>query len=375
MAPVLEVSGGAVLMAIALLDVFLTVLYARAGTGVISPLVMTGTWRLFRAVGRQAGRHAPAILSMCGPVVVISLVFLWAAVLTLGSALIFHPFLGTAVTSGSGRTPTDFVAALFAAGNSLSIVGSGGFSPNTTGFRLLFLFNSLVGMSIISLTLTYLMQIYTALQKRNVAGLRLHLLSRMTDDSSELLLALAPQGRFESAESTIAEIASDIANLKEAHHFYPVLFYFRFPEPYYALSYTLGMALDSASLIASALDSGKYGWLQDSGVVHELWEGSLLLLDMGSRMLHVTEQQGQAAPSAQRFGAVLDRFHSAGIAIPADRDEAAERYAHLRQEWHAKIFALGGAMLYRPHDINPEQTAVPSHKNVPTFPGRLRSAH
>ncbi len=374
MASLLEISGGAVLMFIALLDVFLTVLYARAGTGIVSPFVAKGTWRLFRAVARHGGSHTAAILSMCGPVVVISLVFFWAAMLTLGAAFIFHPYLGSAITSSSGHTPTDLVAALFAAGNSMSIVGSGDFSPRTSVFRLLYLFNSLVGMSVISLTLTYLMQVYSALQKRNAAGLRLHLLSRMTDDSSELLLSLAPQGRFESAESALSEIASEIANLKEAHHFYPVLFYFRFPEPYYALSYTVGMALDSASLIATALDSGKYGWLQQSGAIQALSEASLLLLNMGTRLLHLKGREDAGRPFAGRFRAVLDRFSSAGVAVPADRDEAADRYARLRQEWNAKVIALGGAMLYPPPDINPGQTAAPGHRNITTFPERLGSA-
>jgi len=375
MSTLVEISCGAVLMGMALLDVFLTVLYARAGTGILSPFVTTGTWRLFRAVARRSGSHAPTILSMCGPVVVTSLIFFWAAILTLGAALIFHPYLGSAITSSSGRTPTDFVSALFAAGNSMSIVGSGDFSPRTTGFRLLYLFNSLVGMSVVSLTLTYLMQIYNALQKRNVAGLRFHLLSRMTDDSSELLLALAPQGRFESAESAISEIASDLANLKETHHFYPVLFYFRFPEPYYALSYTLAMALDCASLIATALDSGQYGWLQESGAVHELWEASLLLLKMSSRVLPRGEQACAAGPFADRFRAVLDRFQGAGIAVPAERAAAADRYARLRQEWNPQISALGGAMLYPPQDINPANAAHPGRREIHPFPGRLRSAH
>ena len=60
----LELLGGAVLMAAALLDVFLTVLYARAGTGILSPFVTRGAWRLFRVVARAFGRRGALVLSV-----------------------------------------------------------------------------------------------------------------------------------------------------------------------------------------------------------------------------------------------------------------------------------------------------------------------
>src|SRR6187200_1520329 len=41
---------GAVVLAITLLDVFLTVLYARAGAGLIAPWLARGVWRVFRAL-------------------------------------------------------------------------------------------------------------------------------------------------------------------------------------------------------------------------------------------------------------------------------------------------------------------------------------
>lgn len=40
---------------------------------------------------------------------------------------------------------------------------------------------------------------------------------------------------------------------KEAHHFYPVLFYFRFDDAYHSVSRSALVALDTVSLIRSAL--------------------------------------------------------------------------------------------------------------------------
>jgi hypothetical protein len=185
----LEPLAGAILLAITLADVFLTVLYARAGTGILAPRLARGVWRVFRAL---AGRRHAGILSYCGPVQLVALVLMWGALLALGSCLVIHPALGSGVKSSSGLTDTDFVTALFVAGSSISIVGASDYGPTNAGYKLLFLFNSLVGMSVTSLTLTYLMQVYSALHSRNSLGLSVQAQSGETGDAAELLARWGP---------------------------------------------------------------------------------------------------------------------------------------------------------------------------------------
>ena len=96
---------------------------------------------------------------------------------------------------------------------------------------------------------------------------------------------------------------------------------------------------------------------------------------MGSRVLHRREQEDATGPFADRFSAILDRLEGAGIAIPADRSAAAGRYVRLRQEWKPKILALGRAMLYTPHDINPTDAALPGEREIHPFSRPVRSAH
>lgn len=107
------------------------------------------------------------MLSFAGPIILVMLVLVWGIGLSLGSAFILHAHMGTSMKASNGPTSTDFISALFAGGSSISIVGAGNFEPTSGGIRLFYLFNSLVGMSVISLTLTYLMQIYSALRTRN----------------------------------------------------------------------------------------------------------------------------------------------------------------------------------------------------------------
>jgi hypothetical protein len=49
----LEPLAGGILVAITLLDVFLTVLYARVGTGLLAPRLARGVWHVFRGLSAQ----------------------------------------------------------------------------------------------------------------------------------------------------------------------------------------------------------------------------------------------------------------------------------------------------------------------------------
>lgn len=254
----LEQAIGALLITLVILDVFLTVLYARAGTGILSTRVSKLVRRVFYLASKPFGRHRGTVMSFCGPVILVLLVAIWDFGLTLGAALVIHPALGAWVANSSGTTPTDFITALQAGGNSTSIVGSGDFSPQTGAFRLFYLFASLTGTAIVSLTLTYLMQVYSALRSRNSTALNFHLASAETGDAAELVAGLGPQGKFDGGYSNLAELAVKATEAKEAHHFYPVLFYFRFREPHYSVSRFTLVALDSVTLIKSALDDQKF---------------------------------------------------------------------------------------------------------------------
>ena len=204
---IVEPVAGAVVTVVVLLDVFLTVLYARAGTELLSPVVARTIWGVFRLVSRPFGRHRGRVLTLCGPVILVALIVVWAAGLALGAALIMHPHLGGGIRASQGATPTDFMSALYAGASSLSFVGSGDFKPQSAGFQALYILNSLIGMSVMSLVLTYVMQIYNALRSRNVLGIALQTLSNDTGDAAELIAGLGHEGQFTSGYNNLSSLA------------------------------------------------------------------------------------------------------------------------------------------------------------------------
>ena len=159
---------------------------------------------------------------------------------------------------------TDFVSALYMAGDSMSTVGTSDLSPKTAFVRLFFMTMSFLGLCVITLTLTYFLEIYNALQRRNTFALKVHLATVETGDAAELVAGLGPGGHFDNGYSQLAEMQAEMASFKESHHFYSVLLYFRFKEPYYAVSRLALVNLDAVTLIKSALSDQHSGWLKES---------------------------------------------------------------------------------------------------------------
>lgn len=365
MMSVLERALGGLVMGIVLLDVFLTVLYARIGTGLMAERAAQIVWSAFRRAAEVAGARRGTVLSFCGPVILLLYVLLWAIGLTLGAGLIIHPGLGTGVQASNGPTPTNFLAALYAGGSSMAIVGASDFRPTSDGYRVVYLVNSLVGMTATSLVLTYIMQVYGALRQRNALGLRLHVLSGETSDAGELLARVGARGQFSAGYSHLISLGDAMTAMKETHHLYPVLFYFRFEQPYYSVSTQAHLTLDTASLIRSSLAGKDAAWLKEAAAVETLWRVSqMLVLTLETAFLPGDPPTADTVDPAERerwrahWETAISRLDEAGIPV-AREESAAQAYLDLRAQWWPHIARLAPAMAYRSEDIEARGSQTP----------------
>ncbi len=346
-----EQIAGAGLMVLFLADIFLTVLYARAGTGLLAPRWNRIVWNSVKILAGLFRRRRSAALSFAGPVIVVALIAFWAIGLTTGAALIIRPELGDAIQPSNGGASTDFVTALLVAGNSLSIVGGGDYSPHTSATRILFLVNSLIGASVLSLVLSYLVQVYSALRERNALALTVDLMTGGTGDAAEILARLGRDGNFSNATSELSNLVRSIALTKEAHHFYPLLFYFRFTEPLYSASRMTFVVLDLTTLIETTLDRQKHGDLVRSAPVGSLQScARLLLATLDQNFPTVDEKRTdvRTADLVASYAAALAVLRNAGV----DTQPDAERYADRRSQWEPLVRRVGSALGYGIIDID-----------------------
>lgn len=284
---------------------------------------------------------------------VVCLIGFWALGLTIGAALVIHPELGTTIRPSSGQAATDFMTALFVAGSSLSIVGGSDYAPHTAGTRVLFLATSLIGGSVLTLVLSYLVQVYTALRERNALALTVDLMTDGTGDAARMLARLMPSGDGSAASAELGNLARSLAAIKEAHHFYPMLFYFSFEEPRYSIARLSFVLLDLTTLIETALDRQQHASLIGSAGVASLRQGGLLLIETLDRTVPAAGADSPRTPEPDRdrrsYVAATQTLARAGIAARLD---GSKLYAATRQTWEPLTRRVGAALGCPTHEID-----------------------
>jgi len=351
---------GAGLVLLSLLDIFLTVLYARSGVGLLSPKFHRLTWSAFRALSRVPVLK-DRVLSYAGPTLLVATVVLWTGLLLLGFALVIWPALGSGIRAASGETPTDFAAALYYAGWSLTTLGTGDLVPTNAFYRLLSVFEAAVGFSVLTLSLTFFTSVYSALVRRNVFAMSLFHSAGGGADAAELVARLGSAGDLSGMKDEAARMARNLLDLYESHHSYPVLHFFRFRTPAYATARVLFVVMDAVSLMRSALDERAYASLVRSAAVSELWGGGMELLGELSRSFLKgrpldAEERRLEEEGAWRahYARAVARFQEEGIAVAADAEAGADAYVAMRGEWEPRTLALAEYLAYAWPEITGE---------------------
>jgi hypothetical protein len=372
---------GTATILLALADVFMTVLYARAATGPLSRRLATAGWAVVRRVARRLppGRK-DSLLGYFGPAYLMVLLAAWVALLLIGFTLLAWPGLGGGIQSQAGGTPADLLTAFYYAGGSLTTVGSGDLRPVSPLYKVLTVFDSIIGISVVTLAMTYFVQIYTALQRRNTLALGLHHASGGTGDAAALLAGLGPGDDFTRGLGQLESWAGEVTGAHESHHFYPVLVYFRFREPHYALSRGALVMLELSTLIDTALDAGRHGWLRRSAVVTQIREGGLHVLAENARAYLPAGTPSIDDPTAavadgwrRRYRAAVGHLREAGITVTSDEVAGADRYVALRGQWDPYVAAFARYMEFAKDTIDPgggtpDQTGT--RREMPTPPLR-----
>jgi hypothetical protein len=177
-----------------------------------------------------------------------------------------------------------------------------------------------------------------------------------TGDAAEMLARLAPDGDCSNATSELGNLARSLAATKEAHHFYPLLFYFRFDDPLYSVSRFSFVLLDLVTLIGTALDQHRCGTLVRSAPVTSLRQGTLLMLETlnrnfptASRSQPVQAVAKETWRDRQSYARAVDTLGQAGIAT---RSDGIECYVAERQAWEPLIERVAPTLGYTIDEID-----------------------
>lgn len=172
-----------------------------------------------------------------------------------------------------------------------------------------------------------------------------------------LIAGLAPGGEWSEGTSVLWELAAEIAATKEAHHFYPVLFYMRFEDAYYSVSFVTFVLLDAVTIIRSALGDD-YSSVKQLRALDQIWSGSMRLLSslehtFLSEKLPEPRKPGSAEQASweQRLDRATALLEAAGLRT-MERSEARTMYVELRNQWNGHVQRLAPSMLYSMKEID-----------------------
>ena len=222
LAAVLSTVVGVALVGLALRDGFEALFVPDART-LLSRGIMRCWWRL--AHGR------PRVRPLAGPLILLTILASWLALLICGWALILWPHFPQHFVFASGPRGHDLVDALYLSAVTLSTIGYGDVTPSADALRLLLPVEALLGFGLLTAAVSWLLSVYPALSRRRSLAYEIWLLRDVLGESGGLV-----QREGRSAEQLFGELLSRLVAVERDLVTLPVSYYFAERDPRFSLA-------------------------------------------------------------------------------------------------------------------------------------------
>jgi hypothetical protein len=236
MTDVLISAAGAVIAVAVLVDIFRTL--ANPGSqGWLSRQVHQMTWK-------WTGQSA-----WSGPLAMVSVIGLWGVLTAVGWALVYWPHLpdGFSFSDGSSSSldPT-FVDALYLSLVTVSTLGFGDIRPVADWLRIVTPLEGLFGFALLTVVVSWVLQVYPALSRRRELALRLSAMKHAG------VLEALPDLEPGTAALLVDGLVNDVTRARVDLGDYAESYYFREVNREAALPAMIGFALEIGRTAAAA---------------------------------------------------------------------------------------------------------------------------
>jgi hypothetical protein len=327
---------GLALIGLAVLDVFLTVLHIQVESP-ISNKVNRRLWSIVVGLSRALPeRSRGEILGWGAPLMVGGILVFWSVLYIVGFALLYLPFVrNAAVFSFSGTSPgSDLNDALYFSATSFFTTGFGDIVPVHPIARLLAILQGGLGLTTLSLSVTYLLSVYPLIGRKMSLAAALNQETGGRADAVILAQRYVCSGRYEALAQRLSGINDELLKLGQSHGLYPVLYFVRPREVHHSFVRVLVVIQGIVATLRYGIDPDTY-----PDVVSD---PRLLILEEGLlSTLHTLAESSHLAPSVtngqddraldQHFPALVEALRAHGVAAVAlDDDEAHNRHTRFR---------------------------------------------
>ena len=243
--------GGAIVVAFVFLDALWTTLWSEGGAGPISDRIGSSLWGGAKRLGRRiGGRRGHMLLSLSGPTIIVVTVASWLVLMWTGMLMIFesHP---EAVVNATTRAPADLTDRIWFVTFTTTTVGNGDFTPGLNFFQVLAGFCAASGMALLTLSITYAIQILSAVvEKRSFASEVMSL-----GDSAVDVVKTLQSAPSSALASQLSALGSRLGTVTEQHKSYPVVHYYHPTERNRSLACAVASLDEALRIYANGVDT------------------------------------------------------------------------------------------------------------------------
>jgi hypothetical protein len=246
--------AGIVCVFTVLLDAFQTIILPRRATGRVrlTRLFYIATWTPWAFIANRLHhpRKRETAFSFYGPLSLILLLALWAALILLGFGLLFYS-LGTPFYDN--RQSAGFWSDLYVSGTAIFTLGPTDAGPLTAAARWLMVIEAGTGFGFLAIVMGYFPVLYGAFSRREVNISLLDARAGSPPTAAELMRRHAHDDAAEALSILLTEWERWSAELLESHISFPLLCYFRSQHTNQSWISALTCMLDASALLISGV--------------------------------------------------------------------------------------------------------------------------
>lgn len=244
------IAAGVGLLVIVFVDATMTTMTAGNGAGPVTVRLGRLLWRALRAA---SGDTPSRLLSHAGAFVLLVTFGTWVLLLWAGWSLIFIG-AGEAIVGASSGAPASTPATIYYAGFVVFTLGVGDFVPATGTWQVATAVASLLGLFLVTLSITYFLSVVSAAVTRRQFAQSVSVLGATGVD---IVLAHTVNGELSSQfSSQTQQLTSQLLKMTQQHLAYPVLHLFHASSSTASAPVAVAALDDALVLLDSGADTG-----------------------------------------------------------------------------------------------------------------------
>jgi hypothetical protein len=347
---------GIVVIALALVDIFQSVIVPRAPSLRlrISYFVWRVLWRVWPPVAERVYPNDPAaredFFGSFAPFALVAMLVVWVVVLVFGYGAVIW-----ALRAQVTPLPKSYWDATYFAGSSLFTIGFGDVVGRGGVARFVSLCAGASGLGVVSITTAFLFAIFGTFQRRESFIVAFSARAGSPPSGVGLFEIEAKTQTRQHFSSIMREAEAWIAALMESHLAYPVLAYFRSSHDEQSWIGTLGALLDASLIADTVLEEDDRGEARICYAIARHAVGDL------SRFFALSRPStGNCGISREDFDRACDRLRAVGYVL-RQRDAAWSEFSAMRAEYAGPLNAMAHFFRIPPVQWIGERFSPPPH--------------